>query len=298
MKYFNTYKEIKTLRPSRLRGKLRKYALDGLSILDKLKGIEDELNKPRVQFLYIHHIFKDEEIGFDKLLKKLSLNHEFLSYSESITKILEGKIDRPYICFSSDDGFKNNLKAAEILNAYNAKACFFINPSIMENKSFEEIEKYCQTRLNFLPVEFMNWNDIESLQKMGHEIGSHTMDHINVAKTEKNVFIEDCNRTFEILQKKCGEAKHFAFPYGRFFHFNEIGREVVFDSGFISCATAERGCHINHNGKLLNHELCIRRDQVILDWNINHILYFLARNSRKATISNNLFPYNKPEQEG
>jgi peptidoglycan/xylan/chitin deacetylase (PgdA/CDA1 family) len=277
MKYYDNYKEIKQLKPEGLRGKLRKYVLDGLSVWDKLKGIEHELNKPRVQFLYIHHVFKDEEIGLERLLNKLSLNHEFLSYSESVTKILEGKIDKPYICISSDDGFKNNIKAAEILNEYNAKACFFINPFIVENKSFDDIKAHCNKRLNFPPVEFMNWNDIERIQKMGHEIGSHTMQHINVATTEKAHFIEDCNRTFEILQKQCGEAKHFAFPYGRFFHFNEIGREIVFNSGFISCATAERGCHINHNRLLLKEELYIRRDHVILDWNIDHVFHFLAK---------------------
>ncbi len=289
MKYFDTYKEVKKLKPEGFRGKLRNYALNGLSIWDKFKGVELELNKPRVQFLYIHHVFKDEEIALERLLKKLSLNHEFLSYSESVTKIIEGKIDKPYVCISSDDGFKNNINAAEILNRYNVKACFFINPSIVGNTSFHEIEKHCKKRLNFPPLEFMSWSDIEKLQKMGHEIGSHTMEHINVAITEKSIFIDDCNKTFEILTKQCGEAKHFAFPYGRFFHFNEIGREIVFNSGFISCATAERGCHINHDRLLLKEELFIRRDHVILDWNIDHIFHFLANNSKTANTSNNLF---------
>src|SRR5689334_4392783 len=106
MKYFDTYKDIKQLKPEGLRSKLRRCALDGLSFWDKLKGIELELNTPRVQFLYIHHVFKDEEAALDKLLKRLTLNHEFLSYSESVAKILEREIDRPYVCISSDDGFK------------------------------------------------------------------------------------------------------------------------------------------------------------------------------------------------
>ena len=291
MNYFENYTEIKKLKPTGIRGKFRTLALNGLCILDKLNGIERYLNKPRVQFLYIHHIFKDEEKKLENLLKKLILNHTFISYSEGVNKTLEGKIDRPYICISSDDGFKNNLKAAQILNEYGAKACFFINPFIAEKKSFEEVEKYSKTRLNFPPVEFMNWKDIETLQNMGHEIGSHTMEHINIAITKKSEFIDDCNKTFQILQKKCGEAKHFAFPYGRFLHFNDIARESVFNAGFISCATAERGCHIPHEKILQSQHLCIRRDHVILDWNINHIFHFLSNNSRRATIENNFFPY-------
>jgi peptidoglycan/xylan/chitin deacetylase (PgdA/CDA1 family) len=293
MKYFENYKDVKETKPTGLRGHIRNVALDGLAIFNQIQDPKQILEKPRVQFLYIHHVFKDEEHKLDALLKKLSLNHTFISYSDAVTKILENKIDKSYICISSDDGFKNNLAAAEIMNEYGAKGCFFINPSIIGNSSFIEIEKHCRTRLNFPPVEFMDWNDIEQLQKWGHEIGSHTMEHINVANSEKELFMEDCNKTFDILMEKCGDVKHFAFPYGRFFHFNEMGREVVFNSGFSSCATAERGCHINDVRTLAKEELCILRDHVVLDWNINHIIYFLINNSKHASFKNNLFPYNK-----
>ncbi|MES2516138.1 MAG: polysaccharide deacetylase family protein [Bacteroidota bacterium] len=291
MKYFENYKEIKKLKPEGMRGVLRSYALDCLSVWDKLSGLQYQLNKPRVQFIYIHHVFKDEEIKLEKLLKKLSLNHTFISYSDAVRKILEGKIDKPYICISSDDGFKNNVKAAEILNRYGAKACFFINPFVVDQKSYTEIKKHCRDRLSFPPVEFMDWKDIETIQKMGHEIGSHTMEHINVAETEIDIFRDDCKKTYELIKMRCGEAKHFAFPYGRFFHFNETARQIVFNSGFVSCATAERGCHINHGRLLLNEELFIRRDHVVLDWNIDHIFHFLAANSKKANTLNNLSPY-------
>ncbi len=291
--YFNNYSEVKKAIPDGLRGTLRKYTLNGLSVLNKVKNIESYLNKPRIQFIYIHHIFQDEEANFEQLLQKLSINHEFLSYSESVNKILTGTIDRPYICFSSDDGFKNNLRAAEILNRYNAKACFFVNPFVVESQSFETIRHYCKNRLHFPPVEFMNWKDIETMQKMGHEIGSHTFNHINVAQTARDIFVEDCQNTLAILNRQCGDTKHFAFPYGRFIHFNEMGRKAVFEAGFQSCASAERGCHINHHQALNIDELCIRRDHLILDWDIDHILYFLIKSSQKACSSNNLFTYHR-----
>jgi peptidoglycan/xylan/chitin deacetylase (PgdA/CDA1 family) len=293
MTFVENYSQIKTVKPAGLRGKLRSFALDLLCIKDKITGTDALLNKPRIQFLYIHHIFKDEEQHLDDLLKRLSEQHSFISYSDAVYKILTGEIDKPYICISSDDGFKNNIAAAEILNRYDAKACFFINPFIIETRSFTEVKDFCKMRLNFPPVEFMNWNDIESLQKGGHEIGSHTMEHINIAATDNNIFEADCLQTIKILNNKCGEAKHFAFPYGRFFHFNEAAREIVFKNGFESCATGERGCHINPETKLLKEELCILRDHVILDWKRDHIFHFLANNSRNASTANNLFPYKK-----
>jgi peptidoglycan/xylan/chitin deacetylase (PgdA/CDA1 family) len=291
MKYPEEYKELKKILPHGVRGHLRSVALDALYMLDQAKGIEASLNKPRVQFLYIHHIFKDEEKSLEILLKKLSENHQFLSHSEAVDKVLKGEIDRPYISISSDDGLKNNIRAAEILSEFGAKGCFFINPAAVEMTCHEEIKKYCASQLALPAVEFMNWDDLNRLQRMGHEIGSHTMNHFNVSTADENFFIEDCYQTIDIIKKRCGEAKHFAYPYGNFSNFNERGRKIVFDAGFISCASAERGCHIQHEGPLSREEFCIRRDRVILDWKHSHIFHFLVRNANTATVSNNLFPY-------
>jgi len=291
MDHVDTYREVKALKPEGLRAKVRGFALDGLSAIDRALGSAHHLSKPRVQFLYIHHVFKDEEAALEMLLDRLSAQHTFIPYGEGVKLVLDGAIDKPYICISSDDGFKNNLQAARILSAYDAKACFFINPALTEQRSPQEVAAHCRTRLNFPPVEFMDWNDVDRLLAMGHEIGSHTMEHINVAATEKEVFVDDCHRTFEVLTRKCGTVAHFAFPYGRFFHFNEMGRKAVFDAGFRSCATAERGCHINRNVSLPPERLCIRRDHVVLDWDIAHIMYFLSRNARNACAENDRYPY-------
>jgi len=168
-----------------------------------------------------------------------------------------------------------------------------INPSIIGCDNFDKVKKYCRKRLNFPPVQFLNWNDVEQLLKLGHEIGSHTMEHINIANAPEDLIIEDMQKTYEILKRKCGEIKHFAFPYGRFSHFNEIGRKAVFNAGFKSCASAERGCHINHHEELSRKELCIRRDHMILDWDIEHIKFFIAKNSKFAEANNNLYPYDR-----
>jgi peptidoglycan/xylan/chitin deacetylase (PgdA/CDA1 family) len=293
MQYFDSYKEIKKIGLAGSRGAVSTIVLDGLAAFDKLRGIEKDLNKPRIQFLYIHHVFKDEAAKLDALLKKLSVNHSFLSYTDAVAKLTNGTIDKPYIVISADDGFKNNLRAAEVFNNYGINACFFINPGIIGETNYETIKAYCKKRLDLPPVEFLNWQDVEQLQKMGHEIGSHTMGHIDLATTSKEFITDDCHKTFELLHSKCGSAKHFAFPYGRFYHFNEIGRKAIFESGFISCASAERGCHINFGEKIPNEELCIRRDHVIADWDMEHIFHFIARNSRNASFKKNFFPYNK-----
>jgi len=280
------YKDVKRLRKFSMKGVLRNTALSVLSAASS----ESALKKPRVEFLYIHHTFRDEEKQFDSLLQRLSRDHQFISYSEGVKKVLSGEIDKPYITFSSDDGFKNNLAAAEILNKYNASACFFINPGIIGETDYNKIKKHCSESLRFPVVDFLNWDEVGRLQAMGHEIGGHTMMHMNIAEHSADEVNSDLQTTYDILKKHAGHTPHFAFPYGRFFHFSAAGRKAVFDSGFETCATAERGCHVANGTPIKNTDLCIRRDQVVLGWELSHIMYFIINSANKATAADNFFP--------
>jgi peptidoglycan/xylan/chitin deacetylase (PgdA/CDA1 family) len=295
MEYIDEYRRITKIRRSSLRGVVRNVALDTLCVIDKVRGIEKFLNRPRIQFLYIHHIFKDEEANLKELIARLSKNHIFISYSEAVSKLWNGRIDKPYIVISSDDGFKNNLRAAEILSSYGLSACFFVNPSIVGEVNSEVVKEYCSNNLNFPPVEFLDWNEVEQLQKLGHEVGAHTMSHLNMALASKEKIVEDLSDCYSILVNRCGVAHHFAFPYGRFFNFNESCREAVFTAGFISCASAERGCHISNNQSLLKDKLCILRDHVVLNWDLDHVIHFITKNSRNASFKRNFFPYKSNE---
>ena len=288
--FVTNYEEVKKERPAGFRGIIRDIALTGLSLETKLKSSANYFQKPRIQFLYIHHVFDDELENFEYLLKELSIHHSFISYSNAVEKILTNNIDKPYISISSDDGFKNNLKAAAILNKFNAKGCFFINPDTIGLQNPDKIADFCISQLRFPPTEFMNWDDIGYLLKNGHEIGSHTMGHINIAETELREVEDNLNKSFEIITAKCGKVDHFAYPYGRFFHFNSESLELVFKTGYKSCASAERGCHIS-DSIIKPQDLFIRRDHVICDWDLNHIMYFLLKNSKKLHPQNNFMPY-------
>lgn len=289
--FHTLYREIKQLKPAGARGLVRSAVLDALALADRAKGIGKDLGKPRVQFIYIHHVFEDEEKPLAALLKTLAETHRFITYSEGVERVLSGNIDRAYACISSDDGFKNNVRAAEILAEHGAPGCFFINPAIINATSREAVERFCRDQIHFPLVEFMNWQDVDRLMKLGHEIGSHTMGHSDVGTMGQAEFEADCAQCKDVITRHCGSVQHFAFPYGRFVNFNETARQAVFKAGFTSCASAERGCHIPHGRPLRNEELCLRRDHVVLDWKLSHILYFLAKNARNANIATNLFPY-------
>jgi hypothetical protein len=111
MKFVTHYNTLNGKR--NLRKSIRHYTLDGLAYVDNwLSSNTFLLLQPRIQFLYLHHVFVDEKENLIRLIELLQSTHTFISYSEAVEKILNGTIDKSYIVFSLDDGLKNNLNAA------------------------------------------------------------------------------------------------------------------------------------------------------------------------------------------
>ena len=259
-----------------LRDRLR-YAT--LEVLSTLHDPKPALTTPRVQFIYIHHVFRDEEQALRSLLLHLSKSHSFISHSEAVEKVRTGNIDRPFLAFSSDDGFRNNLNASRVFAEFDISACFFLNPSTIGMTNPAEIEKFCASRLHAKPVDFLSWAEVEELQKAGHEIGSHSWGHHNLSALSEQGLKEDLTQSRDILSSYCGPIAHFAYPYGRWHHFHRRGMNLVHSIGHQSCATAERGCHL-HKTDLSQNMLL--RDHIITGWPLKHIDHFLSQNVRKA----------------
>lgn len=285
MQYVTRYSQVKN---TSFRNFAREGALSLLAQQVHLPGSTLSLRGARIQFLYFHHVFQDELPGLRNLLDRLACNYSFISYTEAVTRLVSGCIDRAYVAFSSDDGFKCNLDALELFKEYGVKTCFFLNPDTIGLTDPEQIRSFCKDRLRMPPVEFMSWEDVEVLLKAGHEIGSHSMGHLDMANVDNQVLEESIGKSREILMTKCGEIHHFAYPYGQFRNFSKYAFDQVFRYGYRSCASAERGCHVAA-GELDFRDVLIRRDHVKFAWNPSHILYFMLRNARNKSSENN-FP--------
>ena len=290
MNYIKTYKELEKQSPNVISRKIRHSALNLLALKDRLLNWNNIVSqKAGVQILYFHHVYDDEILAFDLLLKYLAQSHTFVSYSEAVYRILNGDNSEPCIALSSDDGFQNNLVAAKIMDKYAAKACFFINPNSIGLSDPSLIADFCRNRLKVRPTKFLNWNEINDLQNSGHEIGAHTRDHINVAETPLRAFREDLEATRKIINSRCGNPRYFSFPFGRIAHFSKEAMAEVFKAGHDSCASAERGSH-NCEKPVRKEKLLLRRDQIIAGWPLSHNLYFIRRNLKKLKQARNEWP--------
>ena len=223
-------------------------------------------NVPRVQFLVMHHVFEDEQDNFDAMVASLAEHFEFVTYSEAVRRVYEGTASRPTLTFSFDDGFKNCLIAADILERYGATACFFVCPRLVGESDFDELARICSRRWEMPPTELMDWNDLERLVSHGHELGGHTMGHPYMHRLRMNDAELEIGSCRAVLLQRFGTAEHFAWPYGGFHHMRPEIASAVFAGGFKSCASGQRGAHAIVPAQNMSSPICLRRDSLVAAW--------------------------------
>lgn len=274
----------KLLPHSKFRRQLRHIALSVLAGLTP-RVTKRTLKTSRVQNLYFHFLPETEADNFRALLRRLSKDHQFISYSEAVDRINTGDIYEPYLSISFDDGFESNRLAAEILAEEGVSACFFVCPD-MVGKTREVLKHDFSGDLDN-EKRMMTWTEIESLIELGHEVGSHTLDHSVLAELSLEAAHQQIVESKRVLDARVGGIKHFAWPRGQFHHFRPELIDSVFDAGYESCASAVRGSHL---GEMNTTGGCIRRENCQTSWPISHVLYLLGRSTRRSSSSAGSWP--------
>lgn len=238
--------------------------------------------RPRVHFVYLHHVFDDEIANFRRTLEEIGRTHEFVTYSRAVELVYSGKADRPYACVSFDDGLKSTRNASLAMDELGISGCFFVCPAIVGEKDREMVRRFAETRLHYPPMEVLSWDDVEDMLARGHEIGSHTYSHPNMAEVSVEQAIDELQLSGEVLRSRLGGVKHFAWPTGKWENFSARAGKAVFDLGYESCASAIRGCHMPRETRVVPRDVCLRRDHVMGSWPLHHNMYFLARSVLRA----------------
>ena len=127
----------------------------------------------------------------------LTFNSHNVSISEAQTVIGNTK-DKKVVILNFDDGRKNQFTQAKpILDKYGFKATFYV------------VCKY----LDGNKKGYMNWTDIEALYKDGHDIESHTMNHLNLSDSSKNSLEYQIGESKACLKEHGIDATSFAYPF-------------------------------------------------------------------------------------
>jgi peptidoglycan/xylan/chitin deacetylase (PgdA/CDA1 family) len=276
--------EMGAVRPSprqRARNAARHGALDLLSTGWRVSARERRaVAAPRIHLPYLHAVPEHEEQRFRDLLDWLGRSHTFIGYPEAVDRVLTGRIDRPYVAFSFDDGFASNVRTARILEDYGTTGCFFVVTGFIGTRTLPEAREFFGYA-NAIDEHAMTWDDVESLKARGHEIGNHTHTHRQISDLSVERAREEIGTAADMLRTRLGRVDHFAWPFGRFGHFTDEAARLVFAAGHVSCASAERGAHPSGPAPLPG-TVCLRRDHLMTSWPLRHSRYFLAHSAAAA----------------
>ena len=112
--------------------------------------------------------------------------------SESVT-------NHKVVILNFDDGRKTQFTQAKpILDKYGFKATFYIVCKYLDNKK-----------------GYMNWTELETLYKEGHDVGSHTNNHANLSDSSKKSLEYQIGQSKVCLQQHGINATSFAYPFDK-----------------------------------------------------------------------------------
>lgn len=92
--------------------------------------------------------------------------------------------------------------------------------------------------------ELLDWEGVRKLKELGCEIGSHTMNHINLGVEAEGIINKEMEESRKLIESKIsGKVEFFAFPYGQTSNFTLSAVELV-KKYYKSAVTTVEG--INH----------------------------------------------------
>ncbi len=175
---------------------------------------------------------------FHKICRMLRANFRVVSLDEIVRR---SRADEPIpprtVAITFDDAYANNLEAARILAAERLPASFFLPTGVVGT---ERRFSWDHT----LPVELRNltWDEVVELSQMGFTIGSHTVNHLNLAALPYDQVRRELIDSRKMLEDRIGCAvRWFAYPCGEREHCLPEGMGLVEEAGYEACFGAYDG---------------------------------------------------------
>jgi len=251
--------------PSRIRTAVRRAALAVLTRLPRASG-------PGVRIVHYHYVFDDERERFGEQLRFLAREFTPVSLSKAVDRLRLGQTVGDEVVVTFDDGFRNQLEnAAPLLAEHGFSACFFLVGDLLDADQ-KQARAFCREKLHLpLPVEPLDWDGASRLIELGHEIGSHTRSHPNLASLDDEALLDELASSREQLSKRLGAVRHVSAPYGDRARFSEAVADAARTAGYESCASAIRG--VNRSALDL---YSLHRHHLSAAWPIRELRYFLA----------------------
>lgn len=159
----------------------------------------------------------------------------------SLDEMLRARTDAtsPLRCvISFDDGYENLYeKALPILDRLDFPAVAYVPAGVIgeTNKRPPPDQKGLSCYENML-----SWSQVRELSARGITIGSHSFDHVDLARLSESEAFSQLERSKILITERSGQTcRHLAYPWGRF---NSQTPRAVDSVGYASAVTVIHKC--------------------------------------------------------
>lgn len=186
--------------------------------------------KGKLRILMYHEIKENELKEFERQIKMLKKNYNFLDFDRWLQsgKTLKKGI---HLAITFDDGFYSAHQASQILDKYGIKGIFFTPTDFIDCKDKQEWDMFIKEHLLLEDKDInsgmrpMKWEEIKRMDEKGHYIGAHTLSHINIGKIgQKELEYELKESKVRLERRLQQEIKFFAFPFG---NMESVGKDAL-----------------------------------------------------------------------
>lgn len=226
--------------------------------------------------------FKRQLDFFQKRFRLIAPSEIHMYYEEKLVD------DQPLLLLNFDDGIKNNLHAASILNERKINAFFFVIPDFIDTSPenqhayfMKNIRPVINEQIDSGKEDFMamNWTELKDLVNHGHCIGSHSKTHALVAShATDEIRQQEIVNSKKIVAEKLAiseDAVHsYCSPNESTLSTGKKEMDLIIQNYMFFFSTYP-GSNLPDKNRYF-----IRRSNIEIHWTIGAVLYAIGRWNR------------------
>jgi len=136
-------------------------------------------------------------------------------------------LPRRTVAITFDDCYADNWQAAQILHEHQMPATFFLPTGFVGTRRRFEWDR----GLPELPN--LTWQQVREMVALGHDIGSHTVNHVNMGEVDLGVAWNELTTSRLMIEDQVGRAcRYFAYPFGGPQHFRPEFLPLLEQAGY------------------------------------------------------------------
>lgn len=207
------------------------------------------LQTPRATVLLYHRVSDEVRdnltVGvaqFERQMRLLRERCDVVSLEEVLAMREVPRSPRPLVAVTFDDGYLDNFEhAAPVLRRHRIPAAFFVATGIVASE--QRFPHDIKRGNPWIPV--MNWEQLRHMKQWGFTIGSHTVNHIDIASAPAAAVREELARSRDDLRRELDVREPIlAYPYGGRQHMSAERLPWVREAGYVACLAAYGGTNI------------------------------------------------------